>query len=46
MTKSIDERLTSQTDADVPSMKPLDLQRDIDRFGADTVGGVGISRVA
>ena len=35
-----------KTDADVPAMKPLDLQRDIERFGADTLGGVGISRVA
>ena len=32
------------TDADVPGMAPLDLQADIDRFGADTLGGVGISR--
>jgi catechol-2,3-dioxygenase len=32
------------TDADGPVMKPLDLAADIDRFGADTLGGVGISR--
>ena len=34
------------TDADVPTSKPLNLQRDIERFGADTLGGVGRSRVA
>jgi catechol-2,3-dioxygenase len=34
------------TDADVPSMRPLDLAADIERFGADTLGGVGISRPA
>jgi len=34
------------TDADVPTTKPLNLQRDIERFGADTLGGVGRSRVA
>lgn len=34
------------TDADhVGSMKPLRLEADIARFGADTLGGVGISRV-
>lgn len=32
------------TDADTPTGKPLDLQRDIERFGADTLSGVGISR--
>ena len=35
-----------KTDADVPAMKPLNLERDIERFGADTLGGVGILRVA
>ena len=35
------DRLTSE---DKPTTKPLDLQHDIDRFGADTLGGVGISR--
>jgi catechol-2,3-dioxygenase len=34
------------TDADKPGMAPLNLTLDIERFGADTVGGVGISRVA
>jgi catechol-2,3-dioxygenase len=34
------------TSTDTPSMKPLDLEADIDRFGADTLGGVGISRPA
>jgi catechol-2,3-dioxygenase len=29
---------------DRPTVRPLDLQRDIDRFGAETLGGVGISR--
>jgi catechol-2,3-dioxygenase len=29
---------------DTPTGKPLDLQRDIERFGADTLSGVGISR--
>lgn len=28
------------------AIKPLDLQREIDRFGADTRGGVGVSHVA
>jgi catechol-2,3-dioxygenase len=32
------------TGADTPAMKPLNLQSDIERFGADTVSGVGISR--
>jgi catechol-2,3-dioxygenase len=32
------------TSADVPGMAPLELQRDIERFGAETLGGVGISR--
>ena len=30
---------------DVPGMASLNLARDIERFGADTLGGVGISRV-
>ena len=34
------------TDADTPSMRPLNLQADIARFGAETLGGVGISRPA
>ena len=35
-------RLTAD---DAPAIaRPLDLTRDIERFGADTVGGVGISR--
>jgi catechol-2,3-dioxygenase len=32
------------TSTDTPGMAPLTLQADIDRFGADTIGGVGISR--
>lgn len=32
------------TSTDTPGMKPLNLQADIARFGADTLGGVGISR--
>jgi catechol-2,3-dioxygenase len=32
------------TDADKPGIAPLDLQRDIARFGAGTIGGIGISR--
>jgi catechol 2,3-dioxygenase-like lactoylglutathione lyase family enzyme len=32
------------TPADTPAMRPLDLVADIARFGADTLGGVGISR--
>ncbi len=31
---------------DQPTGRPLDLARDIERFGADTLGGVGISRPA
>jgi len=31
---------------DGPAMRPLDLSHDIERFGADTLGGVGISRSA
>jgi catechol-2,3-dioxygenase len=34
------------TSTDTPAMKPLDLDADIARFGADTLGGVGISRPA
>ncbi|MEA3055671.1 MAG: hypothetical protein QOD30_1103 [Actinomycetota bacterium] len=33
-------------DTDTPAMRPLNLQADIARFGADTLGGVGISRPA
>ena len=29
-----------------PGVRPLDLQADIERFGADTLGGVGRSRPA
>jgi catechol 2,3-dioxygenase-like lactoylglutathione lyase family enzyme len=29
---------------DTPAMRPLDLAGDIDRFGVETLGGVGISR--
>lgn len=32
------------TDTDTPTSKPLHLERDIARFGADTLGGVGVSR--
>ena len=32
------------TDADTPTSKPLNLQADLERFGADTLGGVGVSR--
>jgi catechol-2,3-dioxygenase len=32
------------TKDDAPGMAALDLQHDIARFGADTLGGVGISR--
>jgi catechol-2,3-dioxygenase len=32
------------TPADKPGMQPLNLQADVERFGADTLGGVGISR--
>jgi catechol-2,3-dioxygenase len=34
------------TDADRPGMAPLDLEADIARFGAETPGGIGISRPA
>ena len=34
------------TDTDTPAMRPLNLQADIARFGADTISGVGISRPA
>lgn len=34
------------TAADTPGIAALDLQRDIERFGADTLGGIGISRPA
>ncbi len=34
------------TDADRPGMAPLDLDADIARFGADTPGGIGLSRPA
>ncbi len=34
------------TSTDRPTTKPLNLDADIRRFGADTLGGVGISRPA
>ena len=34
------------TDADRPGMAPLDLDADIARFGANTPGGIGLSRPA
>ena len=34
------------TDGDRPGMEPLDLAADISRFGAETPGGIGISRPA
>jgi catechol-2,3-dioxygenase len=34
------------TPADTPRTTPLSLARDIERFGANTLGGVGISRPA
>jgi catechol-2,3-dioxygenase len=38
--------LDDQTIAGRTSIRPLDLAREIDRYGADTRGGLGISRVA
>jgi catechol-2,3-dioxygenase len=32
------------TPADGPAMRPLNLQADLDRFGADALSGIGISR--
>lgn len=33
-------------DEDPAAMRPLDLQAEIDRYGADTLGGIGVSRIA
>ena len=34
------------TEADTPTIAPLELRRDIERFGAETLGGIGVSRPA
>jgi catechol-2,3-dioxygenase len=40
------DRLDEQALAGRVSIRPLDLAREIDRYGADTPGGYGISRAA
>ena len=35
-----------KTPADAPTSQALDLQAAIDRFGAETLGGVGVSRLS
>jgi catechol-2,3-dioxygenase len=40
------DRLDEATIAGRAQIRPLDLAREIDRYGADTPGGVGISRPA
>src|SRR5579875_778985 len=40
------DRLDDATVAGRTSIRPLDLSREIERYGADTRGGFGISRVA
>jgi hypothetical protein len=37
------DRLTPEILGSRDRLAPLDLQAEIDRFGADTVGGIGIS---
>ncbi len=40
------DRLDDAALAGRTSIRPLDLRREIDRYGADTLGGVGVSRPA
>jgi catechol-2,3-dioxygenase len=40
------DRLTDETLAGRSRISPLDIQREIERYGADTQGGVGVSRAA
>jgi catechol-2,3-dioxygenase len=40
------DRLDDAAFAGRSQIRPLDLDREIERYGADTVGGIGISRVA
>jgi catechol-2,3-dioxygenase len=40
------DRLDAATIEGRTQIRPLDLQREIARYGADTVGGVGVSRVS
>ncbi|GAB2480259.1 VOC family protein [Jatrophihabitans fulvus] len=40
------DRLDEQTLAGRSGIRPLDLQREIARYGADTPGGIGVSRPA
>lgn len=40
------DRLTDEDVSGKTSIRPLDLVREIERFGADTPGGIGVSRPA
>jgi hypothetical protein len=40
------DRLDDAALAGRAGIRPLDLRREIERYGADTVGGIGISRPA
>jgi catechol-2,3-dioxygenase len=40
------DRLDDAALAGRASIRPLDLRREVERYGADTVGGIGISRPA
>jgi catechol-2,3-dioxygenase len=40
------DRLTPQILAGRAAIRPLDLRREIETFGADTPGGIGVSRAA
>jgi len=43
MFKDVPNKLESDADNDAKGVRPLDLPREIARFGADTRGGIGIS---
>jgi len=40
------DRIDDQVRAGRTSIRPLDLAREIERYGADTPGGIGVSRAA
>jgi hypothetical protein len=42
----VPEQFVDQTALDGRGVEPLDLQKEIARYGGDTLGGVGISRPA
>jgi catechol-2,3-dioxygenase len=40
------DRIDDEVIAGRSSIRPLDLNREIERYGADTLGGIGVSRVS